>query len=739
MKKIILSASLILAALTAQAQTCEAVATLSEDFSDFTAGTSWTAENCWSGIAAGYPSGVVYVDGTDNKYAVYYGAGGTGALSYLVGPEISTFDGAHQLSFTTWKLAQGGTVPAGTVTIQVGTITDVANAATFTAFGDAIAFSSSEVVTFDEIVIPSAPAGSHIAWRFSTTNMHNAVAIDDVTWEAVPAPACTAVATIDEDFTDFVTGVALPFNCWSSIANGPMVYTGSAGGSITFYASTSANVAAYLVSPEVSTFDGNHQLTFDARKSTGGVVTLQTGYLTNPTDATTFVTVGDAITLTSDVATYTVEYPELIGNAYVAFQYIGGSIHQAAITDNVVWNEIPAVPCEAVATIDEDFTDFVTGVALPFNCWSSIANGPMVYTGATGGSITFYASTSAGVAAYLVSPEVSTFDGNHQLTFDARKSTGGVVTLQTGYLTNPTDATTFVTVGDAITLTSDVATYTVEYPELTGNAYVAFQYIGASIHQAAITDNVVWDEIPVVECAAVETFTEDFADFTTTTAFPSSCWNTIAGTPPNGPMIYVAAAGGVTYYAGSNNTTPAYLITPEVSTIDGAHKLDFTATLSGPSTTVTLQLGYITNVADATTFVAVGDVIAITAANSTFSNIVFPAITGNAHLAFRFTSVAPHQAVVVDNVSWLPVAAGTNGFIKNGFTLYPNPANGNVNIATNGNSGVVSIYSTTGNKVFETTVNSNSQNINVSALSAGLYIVRYTSGTATATQKLIVR
>ena len=590
MKKIILSTGFILAALSAQAQTCEAVATLSEDFSDFTIGTTSLPQTCWSAIAGGYPHGVVYTDETTdpaNKYAVYYGAGGNGAFSYLIGPEVSTFDGAHQLSFTTWKLAQGGTVPAGTVTIQVGTISNIADAATFTAFGDAIALSAEGAVTFDEIIIPSAPAGSHVAWKFSTPNQHNAVAIDDVMWEAVPAPAC-----------------------------------------------------------------------------------------------------------------------------------------------------------EAVTAIDEDFTDFVTGVALPFNCWSSIANGPMVYTGATGGSITFYAGTSPNTAAYLVSPEVSTFDGNHQLTFDARKSTGGVVTLQTGYLTDAADATTFMAVGDAITLTSDVAPYTVAYPELTTNAHIAFQYTGGSVHQAAVTDNVVWDEIPAVECAAVETFTEDFEEFLSTVTLPFNCWSSIAGTLPAGPAVYTSTGTTgnlIKYYASTSNTTPAYLITPEVSTIDGLHRLTFNATLTSTAG-ATIQVGYITDAADAATFTAVGEPIFLGTPNFTTFNIsTFAAITGNAHLAFRITSAAPHQALEIDNVIWEAIPAGTDSFAINGFALYPNPANGNVNIATKGNAGVVSIYSTTGNRVFETAVNSNSQSINIGALSAGLYIVRYTSGTTVATQKLIVR
>lgn len=743
MRRILLSAGLLLMSLAAQAQ-CTAVATINEDFSDFNPGSSNPLNDCWNKIAPGYPNGLVYPDATgDNKYVVFYGGNGTGALSYFIGPEVNTFDGAHQLSFSTWKLALGATVPAGTVSITVGTITSLTDGTTFVPFGETLTVDSATPVTFNNIVIPSAPAGSHIAWRFSTTSQHNAVAIDNVVWDAVPCPAVTA---INEDFTDFTAATTFPFNCWDADAgappSGPMVYV-AAPGSVTYYAGSNNTTPAYLISPEVSNMDGAHKLDFTATlagPSTG--VSIQLGYYATGSDA--FVPVGDVLNVTASNSTFTNNiFPAITGNARIAFQFTGVAPHQAATIDNVIWDEVPAPGCEVLTALNEDFTDFATGVTLPFNCWSSIAEaeGPMVYTGSAGGSITFYASTAPGVAAYLISPELSTFDGNHQLTFDARKSTGGTVTIQPGYITNPADYTTFVPVGEVITPENTVNTYPVAFPEqLTGTAHIAFKYIGATMHQAAVTDNVVWDVAPSTTCATVETFTEDFANFTTATTFPASCWNALAGTPPNGPMVYVASEGSVTYYAGSNNTTPAYLISPEVSTIDGAHKLDFTTSLAGPSTVVNVQPGYITNVADAETFVSVGNLLTITASNNTFSNIVFPAITGNAHIAFKFTSVAPHQAAIVDSASWTPVTNSNDSFSKKAFTLYPNPATGSVNLVNNANAeGTVTIYSLTGAQVFNAKTSTGTQNLNLSELQSGMYLVKVQTGTTVSTQKLVIK
>lgn len=595
MKTILRSAGLLLVSFAAQAQ-CEAVATLNENFTNFTTGTSALPQNCWNKIAAGYPSGLVYADATDgNNYAVYYGAGGNGAQSYLIAPETNTFDGAHQLSFTTWKLAQGGTVPEGTVTVTLGTITDVADATTFIPFGDAITIDSGTPVTIENIIIPSAAAGSHIAWRFSTTNQHNAVAIDNVVWDAVPTPACQAVTALNEDFSNFTTGTAaLPQNCWDKIAPG---------------------------------------------------------------------------------------YP----NGLV-------------------------------------YADTADG------------NNYAVYYGANG----------TGALSYLVGPEVSTFDGAHQLAFTTWKIAqggtvpSGTVTITVGTITDVTDGTTFVPFGDALTVDSGtpVTFDNLVIPSAAAGSHIAWRFSTTNMHNAVAIDNVIWDEVPAAECAAVATFTEDFASFTTSTAFPYNCWSANAGAPPSGPMIYVAAEGSVTYYAGSNNTTPAYLISPEVSTIDGAHQLSFDATIQGAA--ATLQLGYITG--ETGTFTAVGDPISITAANSTFSNIVFPAITENAHIAFSFTSAAPHQAVVIDNVSWTPVTNSYDNFSKKAFTLYPNPASGSVNLVNNANAeGTVNIYTLAGAKVYSANIGTGNQNLNLSALQAGMYLVQVQSGNAVSTQKLVIK
>jgi hypothetical protein len=78
-------------------------------------------------------------------------------------------------------------------------------------------------------------------------------------------------------------------------------------------------------------------------------------------------------------------------------------------------------------------------------------------------------------------------------------------------------------------------------------------------------------------------------------------------------------------------------------------------------------------------------------------------------------------------------------FETNTFKIYPNPATGNtVNIvSSNGDAVNVVIYSTLGQKVLTATALTNE--LNVSSLDSGMYIVRISQGEATQTRKLVIK
>jgi len=80
-------------------------------------------------------------------------------------------------------------------------------------------------------------------------------------------------------------------------------------------------------------------------------------------------------------------------------------------------------------------------------------------------------------------------------------------------------------------------------------------------------------------------------------------------------------------------------------------------------------------------------------------------------------------------------------FNKTSFSVYPNPTvDKNVTISHNIDAkGTVSVYTLTGAQVSTGELSAGSQNLNLSSLSAGIYIVKIEAGNQTATQKLIVQ
>jgi len=615
MKKILLSAGMLCATLFASAQ-CEPQAALNEDFTDFTISNSAAfPQNCWSTIAAGFPAGVaIYTAQAGepaNPFVTFYTSTAVNTAGYLSSPEISTIDGAHQLSFSTWRILQGPGEPAGNVTVQIGTITNTADGTTFTPVGDIITVNAATAETHSNIVLPATTtAGTHIAFKILSDTPHNAIGIDNIVWDAVPAPVCTAVGALDEDFTNFTISntAAFPQNCWTTIAAGfpagVAIYTAQSGPTnqyVTFYTSTAVNTPGYLSTPEINTIDGEHQLSFSTWRilqgpgEPAGNVAVQVGTITNTEDGATFTAFGDAINVNSATAethSNIVLPATTAAGSHIAFKITSDTAHNAIGIDNVVWDEVPATDCAAVATIDEDFTDFVTG-ALPQNCWTSSNSFPMV---------TVDADDEAGIEKSL------------------------------------------------------------------------------------------------------------------------------------------------TIYSFMSANTPIYIVSPEVSTIDGNHKLSFTANLqsaSMPGGTASLQIGTLTDPADYTTFVAYGNPNTLTTSETPtlYENIVIPASGTQKHIAFQIITSVNHVASTIDNVIWESVTAGVGTVKNNTFSIYPNPTT-NKSVTLNYNmtdNGYVSVYALTGAKVYETAVTGTGKTINLSSLSAGMYVVKLTTGNGTASQKLVIQ
>jgi len=92
-----------------------------------------------------------------------------------------------------------------------------------------------------------------------------------------------------------------------------------------------------------------------------------------------------------------------------------------------------------------------------------------------------------------------------------------------------------------------------------------------------------------------------------------------------------------------------------------------------------------------------------------------------------------------DQATYGAYLAGTDSFVKQGFTVTPNPASSYVDIALNGpGSGELTIYDLTGRKCQAQQVSA-TEHVDVSRLSAGCYLFSVTTPAGTTTEKVIIR
>lgn len=97
-------------------------------------------------------------------------------------------------------------------------------------------------------------------------------------------------------------------------------------------------------------------------------------------------------------------------------------------------------------------------------------------------------------------------------------------------------------------------------------------------------------------------------------------------------------------------------------------------------------------------------------------------------------------STIVPFGQYVPAAASTKDFNTiSGLKMFPNPLSGNIlNIATAANAAkTVAIFDVLGKQVLNTKVNGEA--VNVSGLTAGVYIVKITEEGKTATRKLVVK
>lgn len=170
-------------------------------------------------------------------------------------------------------------------------------------------------------------------------------------------------------------------------------------------------------------------------------------------------------------------------------------------TDTSGWSSVLNFPtlCNAVTDFTESFDDLV---ALPV-CWAKVGNGGSAYvqtsttTTSPPNNLYIYGFSSTSLPVISMIPVSNAGDGTHRLRFRARSNytVGGII--EVGYLTNPSDDTTFVGLQNFTTTSTTTFDY---FSAILGtapgaNQVLAFRHTGIPANSVLI-DDVIWEPLP---------------------------------------------------------------------------------------------------------------------------------------------------------------------------------------------------------------------------------------------------
>ncbi|MDN5478931.1 MAG: T9SS type A sorting domain-containing protein [Chryseobacterium sp.] len=201
MKLKLLLGTLMLTAFTANAQ----VATLNENFNNFTTGTTTFPQGGWSAVVAPItgafppapPRMIVAALENDNtqRFIQSYAGNNATTPSYLVTPLIENLTGNKVLTFTATLVSPS----PGPGTIQIGLATSPSDMSTFVGVGTPINVTTIGVIQNISVNIPST-TGSYIVFKFTPTATHVAIQIDDVAYKPSTSLAVNDTSTVKEKF-----------------------------------------------------------------------------------------------------------------------------------------------------------------------------------------------------------------------------------------------------------------------------------------------------------------------------------------------------------------------------------------------------------------------------------------------------------------------------------------------------------------------------------------------------------
>ncbi|MET3538484.1 fibronectin type III domain-containing protein [Chryseobacterium limigenitum] len=482
---------------------------------------------------------------------------------------------------------------------------------------------------------------------------------------------CGPMTSMSENFDSYGTGNIVP-DCWARIINTTgsqtITSTSPASGTRNIYQySTAAQNSTYVVLPQFSNINaGTHWLRLKARVS-ASPGTLDVGYVTDATNSATFTSIQ---TLTISNIVYTdpnAEYKVIVPSSVPAnarLAIMNKNDGKSYYWDDVYWEAIPSC-LTPTAVVASNMTTLSADVT-----WTAPSPAP------ANGYEYFISTTNT--------PPTATTPAS------------GTTTLTTINISNLTPNTTYYIWVRSVCSSSDASVWS--YP-------VTFKTL----------------------CGAMTVLSENFDSYGTGNVVPD-CWIRLAGTGSQTLTTTTPASGtrNVYQYTGSTST-PTTVVLPVFSNINsGTHKLRFKARVTTTAGAL-LNVGYVTNTADANSFVLLQALpilnTAYTAANSEYTVVVPSSVPANARLAIK--SPNDGKSYYWDDISWEANTLGTSEVAaKKTLSVYPNPFRDVVYISDMKDVKSVTVNDVSGRIV--KLIDNPGKELNLSTLNSGLYLLSIT-------------
>ncbi|MDR3022491.1 fibronectin type III domain-containing protein [Chryseobacterium sp.] len=487
---------------------------------------------------------------------------------------------------------------------------------------------------------------------------------------------CDAKTSMFEDFENAVTG---PNNadCWDRIilGSGYQNIASSSGVNSSKGMYQSANGAANTAIAVLPIFSnvnaGTHWLRFKAKVSSAAGV-LDIGYVTNDTDASSFVNI-QSVNISNTVFDgfeYSVVIPNTVpANARLAIRH-GGVPSVNIYWDNVYWEPKPTcfTPTNIVLS---NVTSATANIA-----WTAPAPAP-----AMGYDIYYSTNNTA--------------------------PTSSTVPNITGITANP---------------------YTIPGLNPATTYYIWIR------SRCSASDQSMWSNIASVLtlCAPVSTLSENFDSYNTGLLTNAPCWGRIVTGVASVNINGTGALSGTRHILQRSISAAdiSIAVLPELTNINaGTHSLKLNAYCS--VNTGKLEVGYMTNPTDASSFTLIQQLditntsYTPTTGTSEYTVAIPNTVPAGARLAIRDTYATSGNALYYwDNVSWAPTQTMNvqDNVVKSRPSIYPNPFTDVITIADSKNIQSVMIHDASGKLITE--IRNPEHTISLKDLSSGLYLVK---------------